>query len=134
MQLRVPHGYETKEGARKLGPSTGAFGGAPYGATKRCPGWGRRMRTPPLGPSVELPMGPRNAALGGGHESQLVNVHKEFHRRPQWHRPHGGPAPFWHTPHRVRGPTGRSTEGPSGRAHMRDRTQFGTHLTRLVAT
>eukprot|EP00959_Pyramimonas_sp_CCMP1952_P217239 4543451-Pyramimonas_sp.AAC.1 len=45
----------------------GAFSGAPYGATKRCPGWGnRRMRTPPLGPSVERPMWPRNAALGGG--------------------------------------------------------------------
>eukprot|EP00959_Pyramimonas_sp_CCMP1952_P269197 5628213-Pyramimonas_sp.AAC.1 len=42
---------------------TGAFGGAPYGATKRCPGWGKRMWTPPLGPSVELPMGLRNAAL-----------------------------------------------------------------------
>eukprot|EP00959_Pyramimonas_sp_CCMP1952_P379355 7946454-Pyramimonas_sp.AAC.1 len=27
---------------------------------------GRRMRTPPLGPSVELPMGPRNAVVGGG--------------------------------------------------------------------
>eukprot|EP00959_Pyramimonas_sp_CCMP1952_P246723 5156652-Pyramimonas_sp.AAC.1 len=26
----------------------------------------RRMRTPRLGPSVELPMGPRNVALGGG--------------------------------------------------------------------
>eukprot|EP00959_Pyramimonas_sp_CCMP1952_P444796 9313196-Pyramimonas_sp.AAC.1 len=44
MQLRVPHGYETKEGARKLGPSsrrhraTGAFGGAPYGAAKRVKG------------------------------------------------------------------------------------------------
>eukprot|EP00959_Pyramimonas_sp_CCMP1952_P050283 1050993-Pyramimonas_sp.AAC.1 len=31
--------------------ATGAFGGAPYGATKPCIGWGKRMRTPPLGPS-----------------------------------------------------------------------------------
>eukprot|EP00959_Pyramimonas_sp_CCMP1952_P280486 5863022-Pyramimonas_sp.AAC.1 len=45
---------------------TGAFGGAPYGATTRCIMWGRRMRTPPLGPSVELPMGPRNTVVGGG--------------------------------------------------------------------
>ena len=48
------------------GTPTGAFGGAPYGATKRCAGCGGRMRAPPLGPSVELPMGPRNAVLGGG--------------------------------------------------------------------
>eukprot|EP00959_Pyramimonas_sp_CCMP1952_P397508 8329422-Pyramimonas_sp.AAC.1 len=39
--------------------STGAFGGAPYGATKRCPGCRWRMRSLPLEPSVELPMGPR---------------------------------------------------------------------------
>ena len=48
--------------------ATGAFGGAPYGATKRVSGvpeWRRNggeaaMRTLPLGPSVELPVGPRN--------------------------------------------------------------------------
>ena len=40
--------------------ATGTFGGAPYGATKRCPGWGGRMQSVPLGPSVELPMGLRN--------------------------------------------------------------------------
>ena len=69
--------------------ATGALGGAPYGATKRCGGWGethadtatgtlggapygatkrvrgvrkragRRMRSHPLGHSVELPVGPR---------------------------------------------------------------------------
>jgi len=44
----------------------GAFGGAPYGATKRCTGWGNRMRTLLLGPSVELLVGPRKAVLGGG--------------------------------------------------------------------
>eukprot|EP00959_Pyramimonas_sp_CCMP1952_P120722 2523934-Pyramimonas_sp.AAC.1 len=38
----------------------------PYGTTKRCIGWGKRMRTPPLGPSVELPMEPRIAVLDGG--------------------------------------------------------------------
>ena len=41
----------------------GAFGGAPYGATnlvRGVPKWtGGRMRTLPLGSSVELPMGPR---------------------------------------------------------------------------
>eukprot|EP00959_Pyramimonas_sp_CCMP1952_P231855 4845681-Pyramimonas_sp.AAC.1 len=31
--------------------ATGTFGGAPSGATKRGTGWGRRMRTAPLGPS-----------------------------------------------------------------------------------
>eukprot|EP00959_Pyramimonas_sp_CCMP1952_P047721 996189-Pyramimonas_sp.AAC.1 len=46
--------------------ATEAFGGAPSGATKRSTGWGRRMRTLPLGPSVELPMGPRSALRGGG--------------------------------------------------------------------
>eukprot|EP00959_Pyramimonas_sp_CCMP1952_P044837 936628-Pyramimonas_sp.AAC.1 len=35
--------------------------GAPYGARKRCTGWGRRMRAAPLEPSVELPVGLRNA-------------------------------------------------------------------------
>eukprot|EP00959_Pyramimonas_sp_CCMP1952_P233024 4870049-Pyramimonas_sp.AAC.1 len=42
---------------------TGAADGAPYGATKRCVGCGGRMWPPPLGPEVELPMGPRNAVL-----------------------------------------------------------------------
>eukprot|EP00959_Pyramimonas_sp_CCMP1952_P069358 1447279-Pyramimonas_sp.AAC.1 len=42
-----------------------AFGGAPYGSTKRCIGPGGRIRTPPLGPSLGLPMRPRSAVLGG---------------------------------------------------------------------
>eukprot|EP00959_Pyramimonas_sp_CCMP1952_P176165 3681250-Pyramimonas_sp.AAC.1 len=33
---------------------------------KRCTWRGKRMWTLPIGPSVELPMRPRNAALGGG--------------------------------------------------------------------
>eukprot|EP00959_Pyramimonas_sp_CCMP1952_P353527 7406876-Pyramimonas_sp.AAC.1 len=41
--------------------ATGTCGGAPSGATKRCTVRGNRMRTAPLGPSVELPMGLRNA-------------------------------------------------------------------------
>eukprot|EP00959_Pyramimonas_sp_CCMP1952_P456975 9474059-Pyramimonas_sp.AAC.1 len=45
--------------------ATGAFGRAPYGATKRCTGWRRHMWSQPLGPSVELPMGPQNVVLGG---------------------------------------------------------------------
>ena len=36
------------------GCATGAFGGAPHGATKRCTGCGGRMRAAPLGPSEEL--------------------------------------------------------------------------------
>eukprot|EP00959_Pyramimonas_sp_CCMP1952_P389134 8153394-Pyramimonas_sp.AAC.1 len=50
------------------GGPTGGFGGAPYEATKRCTGWvtcqigcGGRMRTVPLGASMELPIGPRSA-------------------------------------------------------------------------
>eukprot|EP00959_Pyramimonas_sp_CCMP1952_P330215 6914062-Pyramimonas_sp.AAC.1 len=46
--------------------ATGALGGAPYGATERCAGWGRRMWTLPLGPEVEPPMWPQSAVLGGG--------------------------------------------------------------------
>eukprot|EP00959_Pyramimonas_sp_CCMP1952_P065389 1365027-Pyramimonas_sp.AAC.1 len=48
--------------------TTGTFGGASSGATK---GWGGRMRTRPLGPSAELPMGPRSAVLGGGDACEL---------------------------------------------------------------
>ena len=80
MQLRVPHcgyrfrwsslwGHEPCEGCAEMGrwrhadALAGAFGGVFYGATKRvrgAPKWGwNRMRTLPLGPSVELPMGPR---------------------------------------------------------------------------
>ena len=62
-------GHEPSEWCAKMGrsphanPATGAFGGAPYGATNRvrgAPKWGgAAMRTLPLGPSVEPPMGPR---------------------------------------------------------------------------
>eukprot|EP00959_Pyramimonas_sp_CCMP1952_P179896 3761831-Pyramimonas_sp.AAC.1 len=45
-------------------PLGGACGEAPYGATRRCTGLGKRIRTPPHGPSVELLMGPRSAILG----------------------------------------------------------------------
>eukprot|EP00959_Pyramimonas_sp_CCMP1952_P293981 6148379-Pyramimonas_sp.AAC.1 len=45
--------------------TTDSFGGALYGVTKYCSGWGRHMRTPPLRPSVELPLGPRRAVLCG---------------------------------------------------------------------
>eukprot|EP00959_Pyramimonas_sp_CCMP1952_P336861 7053739-Pyramimonas_sp.AAC.1 len=45
-----------------LGPSVEL----PMGPRSAVLGEGNRIRTPPLGPSVELPMGPRNAALGGG--------------------------------------------------------------------
>eukprot|EP00959_Pyramimonas_sp_CCMP1952_P254458 5314877-Pyramimonas_sp.AAC.1 len=51
--------------------ATGTFGGSPYGATKRCPGRGRHARTAPLRPSVELPMRPRSAVLGGRDSCEL---------------------------------------------------------------
>eukprot|EP00959_Pyramimonas_sp_CCMP1952_P336274 7041482-Pyramimonas_sp.AAC.1 len=38
-------------GVAHAGGATGAFGGAPYGATKRCTDLGWRMRAPPMGPS-----------------------------------------------------------------------------------
>eukprot|EP00959_Pyramimonas_sp_CCMP1952_P424772 8897181-Pyramimonas_sp.AAC.1 len=49
---------------RHANAAIGAFGGAPYGATNRVKGvpkwvW-NSTRMQPLGPSVELPMGPRN--------------------------------------------------------------------------
>eukprot|EP00959_Pyramimonas_sp_CCMP1952_P395283 8282496-Pyramimonas_sp.AAC.1 len=46
-------GYETLPwvGEPHADTPTAAFGGAPYEATKRCPGWGNHMWTPPLGPS-----------------------------------------------------------------------------------
>ena len=63
-------GHDPREGCAEMGrgrpadATTEAFGGAPYGATKRVrgvPEWTRViMRTQPLGPSVELPVRPRN--------------------------------------------------------------------------
>eukprot|EP00959_Pyramimonas_sp_CCMP1952_P371023 7770276-Pyramimonas_sp.AAC.1 len=53
--------------------ATRAFGAAPHETTKRCAGWGERMRTPPLGPSLELPLGPRTAALGGGDACMCIH-------------------------------------------------------------
>eukprot|EP00959_Pyramimonas_sp_CCMP1952_P317400 6642964-Pyramimonas_sp.AAC.1 len=50
--------------ADACGTPTGAFGGAPFGATKRCTGCGGRMWYPHMGPYVEFPMGPRNVVLG----------------------------------------------------------------------
>eukprot|EP00959_Pyramimonas_sp_CCMP1952_P164263 3434044-Pyramimonas_sp.AAC.1 len=56
--------------ATPVNVATGAFGGAPYVATKRARrshnGWGGRMKTLPLWPSVEFPMGPRNVLREGG--------------------------------------------------------------------
>eukprot|EP00959_Pyramimonas_sp_CCMP1952_P219523 4590042-Pyramimonas_sp.AAC.1 len=56
------------DGETHVDTAAGAFGGALHGATKHCTGWGRRIWTPPLGPSVELHMVPRNAVLGWGNE------------------------------------------------------------------
>ena len=69
--MELPRGHETFEGCAEMGggdaaaAATEALGGAPFGATKRVRGvlklGGDAMRTlPPLGPSVELPMEPRN--------------------------------------------------------------------------
>eukprot|EP00959_Pyramimonas_sp_CCMP1952_P383514 8036698-Pyramimonas_sp.AAC.1 len=46
--------------------ANGAFGGAPYRATKRCTGWGGRIWTVPLRPSVELFIGSRQRCAGWG--------------------------------------------------------------------
>eukprot|EP00959_Pyramimonas_sp_CCMP1952_P417641 8750060-Pyramimonas_sp.AAC.1 len=48
-----PWGHEALYllGETHVNTATGAFGGTPYGATKRCTACGRRMRTPPLRPS-----------------------------------------------------------------------------------
>ena len=64
-------GHDPREGCAEMGrgrhanPATGAFGGAPYGATilvRGVPKWcGPRMRALLLKPSVELPMGPRSS-------------------------------------------------------------------------
>ena len=65
---------------------TGAFGGAPYGATKRVrnvPQWrGGRMRPFPLEPLVELLMGPRNA--GGVCRNGGVAAYELSHWSPRW--------------------------------------------------
>ena len=69
LSVELPTGPDPREGCAEMGrgrhadPATGAFGGAPYWATNRvrgAPKWGgAAMRALPLGPSVELPMGPR---------------------------------------------------------------------------
>ena len=71
--------------------------------------------------------------LVSAHPSRALWPHRELHRTPQWQGSHGGPAPFWRTPHTVRGPIGSSTEGPRGKARIRDRVHCGTPLTRFVA-
>eukprot|EP00959_Pyramimonas_sp_CCMP1952_P316810 6631325-Pyramimonas_sp.AAC.1 len=48
------------------GCAPGTVGGARYWASDRCTGWGIRMGAVILGPSVELPPGPRKAAPGEG--------------------------------------------------------------------
>eukprot|EP00959_Pyramimonas_sp_CCMP1952_P159132 3328176-Pyramimonas_sp.AAC.1 len=63
-------GHEACEGCaemargRHASSAIGTSGGAPYGATQRLKGvpkWPEAaMRFPPLGPWVEIPMGPRN--------------------------------------------------------------------------
>eukprot|EP00959_Pyramimonas_sp_CCMP1952_P320753 6712143-Pyramimonas_sp.AAC.1 len=53
---------------RHANPASGAFGGAPHGATTLVRGGPKWLeaatRTLPLGLSVELPLGSRNAVLG----------------------------------------------------------------------
>eukprot|EP00959_Pyramimonas_sp_CCMP1952_P408027 8551019-Pyramimonas_sp.AAC.1 len=57
-------------GGRMWTPPVAFDGAPPYGATKRCFGRGRRMRTPPLRPLVESPMGSRRSVRGGGDECE----------------------------------------------------------------
>eukprot|EP00959_Pyramimonas_sp_CCMP1952_P307871 6443540-Pyramimonas_sp.AAC.1 len=51
--VEVPMGQQNAElgGETHANIATEAFGSAPYGATKRCTGRGKCMRTLPLGPS-----------------------------------------------------------------------------------
>eukprot|EP00959_Pyramimonas_sp_CCMP1952_P215748 4512699-Pyramimonas_sp.AAC.1 len=70
LQWSLLWGHETRERSAEMDPSThaglatGAFDGAPYGATKcvrSVPERTRvRMGALPLGPSMELTKGPRN--------------------------------------------------------------------------
>eukprot|EP00959_Pyramimonas_sp_CCMP1952_P410211 8597033-Pyramimonas_sp.AAC.1 len=50
---------------------------------------GGSQRTPPLGPSVELPMWPRRAALGGGTARECN------HWGRRWSSPSGHEALYW---------------------------------------
>eukprot|EP00959_Pyramimonas_sp_CCMP1952_P382593 8016862-Pyramimonas_sp.AAC.1 len=62
---RMPKGHETLYwvGRTHVATPTGSSYGALDGATKRCTECDGRTWPPPLGPSVELPVGPRTAAL-----------------------------------------------------------------------
>eukprot|EP00959_Pyramimonas_sp_CCMP1952_P304287 6368411-Pyramimonas_sp.AAC.1 len=86
--VELPMGRETLYwvGETHVDGATGAFGGAPYETTKRCTrwcsGWGKRMWTLPLGPSVELPTGPRIATLGGGNACECS--HWDLRRSSFW--------------------------------------------------
>eukprot|EP00959_Pyramimonas_sp_CCMP1952_P072265 1509282-Pyramimonas_sp.AAC.1 len=51
-------------GGTHAGCASGTVGGAPYGAAKRCTGWGSRMRAAPVGPSSKLIIRPRDIVLG----------------------------------------------------------------------
>eukprot|EP00959_Pyramimonas_sp_CCMP1952_P260009 5436066-Pyramimonas_sp.AAC.1 len=46
-------------------PRSAVLGGGDACGRSRCTEWGKRMRVPPVGPWVELPMELRSAALGG---------------------------------------------------------------------
>ena len=92
---------------RHANPGTGAIGGAPDGATKRVrgvpKGGGGAMRVPPLGPSVELPMGSRNDALGAGDACEFRHWdlrwislwgHETMHWAQETHASSAGDDPF----------------------------------------
>ena len=61
------------------------------------------MRVPPLGPSVELPMGPRNAVLGAGDACEFRHWdlrwgslwgHETLHWAQETHASSAGDDPF----------------------------------------
>eukprot|EP00959_Pyramimonas_sp_CCMP1952_P123269 2577228-Pyramimonas_sp.AAC.1 len=56
VELRMGHGALYWVGEAPADDATVAVGGAPLSATEGCIGWERRMRTVPVGPSVEFPM------------------------------------------------------------------------------
>ena len=103
-----------------MGPPPGVFGGGLYGATNRVRGvpksGGHSMRTLPLGPSVEIPMGPRTvrrvcrngAGTACGPSSWGLRLSSLWDQEPCEGAPKGGG-------HRMRAlPMGPSLELPLG--------------------
>eukprot|EP00959_Pyramimonas_sp_CCMP1952_P129758 2713459-Pyramimonas_sp.AAC.1 len=59
-----PHEALYWAGETHAAAATGAFGGAPYGATERCAGQGRRMRPRPMVAFGGAPYGATKRVIG----------------------------------------------------------------------